>query len=135
MSGVEERLAEYLKYKGIKFGTAEKACGMSNGLLGKAVMKNTHLGSDKIENILRAYQDLSAEWLMRGTGPMLLANKYDPRQVFEALGMPADSDKIVATWMKMMECNKEMIALFGTMKSVQKTCDYENTQPHNSDKQ
>ena len=38
---------------------------------GNAFKTKTTIGSDKLEKILIAYQDLSAEWLLRGTGSMI----------------------------------------------------------------
>lgn len=70
-----ERLKEYLDYKGIKNSQAEAICGFSNGLIGNAFRTKTSIGSDKLEKILSIYTDLSAEWLLRGVGSMLLDDK------------------------------------------------------------
>lgn len=131
MSSTEKRLAEFLKNKGIKYSTAEKACGISNGLLGKAITKDMHLGSDKIENILKVYPELSAEWLMRGTGNMLATDGIQPEQVFKTLNMPPNSDKIIEVWKQFMDCTQGMQELYlqaNLGESVQKTCDHDDTQ-------
>lgn len=70
--GTTERLKEYLDYKGIANYRAEVDCGLSNGLLKNALKAGSSLGSDKLEKILDAYPDLSAEWLLRGTGTMII---------------------------------------------------------------
>ena len=67
-----ERFKEYLDYKGIANYRAETECGLSNGLIKNALKVGSALGSDKLEKILSVYQDLSAEWLLRGTGSMLI---------------------------------------------------------------
>ena len=67
-----ERLKEYLDSRGISNSRAEKDCGFSNGLISNAYKTKTAMGSDKIEKILTAYPELSAEWLLRGTGSMLI---------------------------------------------------------------
>lgn len=67
-----ERFKEYLNSKGISNAKAEKDCGFSNGLIGNAFKTKTAIGSDKLEKILSTYVDLSAEWLLRGTGSMLI---------------------------------------------------------------
>ncbi len=66
-----ERFKEYLDSKGISNAQAERDCGLSNGLVGNAFKTKTTIGSDKIEKILTTYQDLSAEWLLRGSGSMI----------------------------------------------------------------
>jgi hypothetical protein len=70
--GTIERFREYLDYKGIANFKAEKDCGLSNGLIKNALKSNSALGSDKLEKILSTYSDLSAEWLLRGTGDMII---------------------------------------------------------------
>lgn len=65
------RLKEYLDYRGIAMYKAEKDCGLSNGLIGNALKVGSAIGSDKLEKILNVYLDLSAEWLLRGTGSMI----------------------------------------------------------------
>jgi hypothetical protein len=67
-----ERLRVYLDSKGIVNARAEKECGLSNGLIGNAVKTLTAVGSDKLEKILSVYSDLSAEWLLRGVGDMII---------------------------------------------------------------
>lgn len=66
-----DRFKTYLDSKGISNYRAEQDCGFSNGLIGNALKTGSSLGSDKLESILNAYDDLSAEWLLRGTGEML----------------------------------------------------------------
>lgn len=65
------RLMEYLNKKGIAPFRAEMLCGYSNGSIGKAARNGAAIGSDKLEKILGVYTDLSAEWLLRGVGPMI----------------------------------------------------------------
>ena len=67
-----ERFKAYLDSKGITNAQAERDCGLSNGLIGNAFKTKTSIGSDKLEKILSTYQDLSAEWLMRGMGSMIV---------------------------------------------------------------
>lgn len=69
--GTIERFKEYLDYKGITNFKAETDCGLSNGLIKNALKASSSLGSDKLEKILNAYPDLSAEWLLRGIGSMI----------------------------------------------------------------
>ena len=69
--GTIERFKQYLDCKGIANFRAETDCGLSNGLIKNALKSSSSLGSDKLEKILSTYTDLSAEWLLRGTGDMI----------------------------------------------------------------
>ena len=44
---------------------------MSNASFGKSLKNKGAIGSDKIENILSIYDDLSPDWLLTGKGNML----------------------------------------------------------------
>jgi hypothetical protein len=66
-----DRLAEYLKYKGISLNAFDRNIGASNGYTGKQIKNNASIGSDVIENISRKYTDLNLLWLLTGEGEML----------------------------------------------------------------
>ena len=68
---VLERIKEYIDYKGITIAAFERSIGMSNASFGKSLKNKGAIGSDKIENILSVYDDLSPEWLLTGKGNML----------------------------------------------------------------
>jgi len=65
---VLERLKEYIDSKGISVAAFEKSVGLANSSFRKALATGKGIGSDKLENILTCYPDISAEWLLRGTG-------------------------------------------------------------------
>lgn len=68
-----DRIKEYLDYKGIPVYQAEKACGVSNASISKALKPGaTTMKSDTLEKFLSTYTDLSAEWVLRGIGKMLI---------------------------------------------------------------
>ena len=73
--GMLERLNTFIKAKDFSMKAFEESVGMSNGSLGTTIKKGQGIRSDKLENILSAYPDLSAEWLLRGVGSMLLDDK------------------------------------------------------------
>lgn len=110
------RFKEYLDSKGIKNAQAERDCGLSNGLIKSAISAGSALGSDKLEKILKTYPDLSAEWLLRGTGHMLVTDGVDTEQLFRSLNMPSNSDKIIEVWLDFMECTKGMQELYKNSK-------------------
>lgn len=67
-----QRLKLFIDYKGISVSQFEKSVGMSNGSLASQLKNNKTIGVDKIENILKFYEDLNPTWLLKGTAPMLL---------------------------------------------------------------
>ena len=76
-----QRIKTYLDFKGIKIATFERSVGMSNASFGKALKNDGAIGSDKIENILSVYKDISPSWLLTGEGPMLQNSASDALSV------------------------------------------------------
>ena len=72
------RLKQYIEYKGLTIALVERTLGMSNGALSKPIKNHTAIGSDKLENILASYPDLSPTWLFTGRGEMLLNDEQTP---------------------------------------------------------
>lgn len=69
MKKLMERIRAVAEEKGLSVADFENLFGLEVG----SVEGLTHsLSSDKIEHMLETYKDLSAEWLMRGTGAMHL---------------------------------------------------------------
>lgn len=68
---VLERIKEFIDYKGLSIAAFERSIGMSNASFGKSLKNKGAIGSDKIENILFKYKELSAEWLLTGNGEMI----------------------------------------------------------------
>lgn len=75
-----DRIKTYIDFKGISISAFEKSIGMSNASFGKSLKKGGAIGTDKLENILSVYQDLSPSWLMTGRGEMLLSGVEDTAQ-------------------------------------------------------
>ncbi len=65
---VKERIVEFAKAKQITIRDFERKSGLSNGYV-NAMRKG--LGTEKLENVLSAFPDLSRDWLLYGEGPML----------------------------------------------------------------
>jgi SOS-response transcriptional repressor LexA len=73
---VLERIKQYLNYKNISISAFEKSIGMSNASFRKSLNNKGAIGSDKLENILRTYSDLSPDWLFSGKGDMIVNGSY-----------------------------------------------------------
>ncbi len=88
---VLERIKEYIDSKGITVAAFERSIGMSNASFGKSLKNKGAIGSDKIENILSTYSDLSPEWLLTGTGNMF---KSDTDKSIEAHKVSVEPTKL-----------------------------------------
>lgn len=75
MSQILHRLKEYIDNKGIAISAFEKSIGMSNASFSKQLKKEGAIGTDKLENILNIYPDISPEWLLTGNGDMLKTDR------------------------------------------------------------
>lgn len=68
---IKEKIKKYLDSKGVTVNAFEAAAGLSRGYY-----RNTaNISADNLVKICTAYHDLSAEWLLRGTGRMLLSSQ------------------------------------------------------------
>lgn len=65
---VKGRIVEFAKAKQITIRDFERKSGLSNGYV-KAMRKG--FGTEKLENVLSAFPNLSRDWLLYGEGPML----------------------------------------------------------------
>ena len=68
MSGIAERIKEYVKYKGLSMRSFEKSIGVSNGTIGNAAKKGTDIGSSILSKIIEIYPDINPAWLLTGNG-------------------------------------------------------------------
>lgn len=71
MSNPLKRIKDYIDFKNIKISVFEKSAGFSNGLFGGQLKRGKTIGVDKLENILKAYPDLNANWVLTGKESML----------------------------------------------------------------
>lgn len=68
---VLDRIKQYIDLKGISIAAFEKSVGMSNASFGKSLKNKGAIGTDKLENILSVYTDISPVWLLTGEGDMI----------------------------------------------------------------
>lgn len=64
---VKERICSFLASKGITPTAAEKLMGWGKG----TITKSSSLSSDKLEEFVLQFPEVSAEWLLCGKGEML----------------------------------------------------------------
>ncbi|MGR3790702.1 S24 family peptidase [Flavobacterium sp. TN-1] len=65
---ITDRILQIIDYKGISKSKFYKDTGLSNGFLDKV----KDIGVSKIEYILKAYPEININWLLLGTGEMLV---------------------------------------------------------------
>lgn len=78
---VKEKIQEYLEYKGISPTAAERELGWGVGAFTKA----KSITVDRAKEFLLLYNDLSAEWLLRGKGVMLNSSSSVDSSIIEEL--------------------------------------------------
>jgi hypothetical protein len=93
--GMLERLNEFINAKGFSMKAFEESVGMSNGSLGTTIKNGQGIRTDKLENILSAYPELSAEWLLRGVGSMIIGKgkAMELEQKIVSMSQGRDKDK------------------------------------------
>lgn len=71
-----------LKQKGISITALSKAINIPQATLNRQISGNSSITANTIESILTYFEDLSAEWLLRGKGEMLHL-PYKPKTIVE----------------------------------------------------
>ena len=72
---------------------------MSNASFGRSLKNNGAIGTDKLENILRIYQEINPDWLLTGQGNMVRSGSKItlPPPVTEKKGIPLISYQTLPT--------------------------------------
>ncbi|MCD7850423.1 MAG: hypothetical protein LUH63_12265 [Parabacteroides sp.] len=66
-----DRLEIFMETFKLNNNQLSSRAGLSNGLLGKARKNRSAMNSDSIEQILYAFPELDADWLLTGRGEMI----------------------------------------------------------------
>ena len=72
-----DRLMQFITYAGLSARKFDLSIGASNGYTLRMQKNNASIGSDVIENILKAYPQLNVVWLITGEGEMLKENEEE----------------------------------------------------------
>lgn len=87
---INDRIMQFLEYKGVSKYAFYKKTGFSNGILDK----KSNIGSDKCERIIYEYPELNAYWLLTGKGDMLLSNKVEVTPLSRSLDRKIELQQI-----------------------------------------
>jgi transcriptional regulator with XRE-family HTH domain len=69
VKSISDRLKEFAKTQRISIREFERKCGLGNSFVNHI---GQSLGVDKLENILQAFPTLNKDWILYGTGEMIL---------------------------------------------------------------
>lgn len=79
-STVCQRISEFIKQKSITVNALSKVIGMPQSTLSMQLRGNASLSIIVVERILSTYPEVSAEWLLRGKGDMLLSDGQEEKE-------------------------------------------------------
>ncbi len=89
-----DRLQQYIEFRNLSPYAFERACGLANGYLGKQLKGRGRIGSEILEKIHVACQDLNLTWLVAGEGEMIVRN--NGQQVHEgAVGYTDGKEEMI----------------------------------------
>lgn len=109
---VKLRIRQALSEVGTNPTQLSKRFGVNQKTLNSQINGETTLSASTILLVLEAIPDLSAEWLLRGTGSMMVGEGITPEQLFKKLGLPGDTEKIIEIWMKFMSIMENMQEIY-----------------------
>lgn len=88
--------------------------GMSGTTVWRQLKGEQALSSKLIEGILTAYPDVSAEWLLRGTGDIRLGNCKNIAETQKEVSVPILDESVWKTrYETMKECYDSLVANIG----------------------
>lgn len=78
---VSRRVGQFIEATGISYYAFENSIGASRGAISKAVKDEKSIGSNVLEKIITRYPQLNPNWLLTGSGDMLLPESELPAGV------------------------------------------------------
>lgn len=101
-----QRLKEILDYSGHSVRAFAIKCGIAQTTLDKQIKGLRSVSIETVMSVLYAYPEISAEWLMRGEGPMLHSLAVNPD--VEKLNTLVDT---ITTLQETIKAKSETIAM------------------------
>lgn len=91
---VKQRIRELLSIKGYNPTKLAKEYSVNQKTLNNQINSDIQLSASTILLILNTFSDVSVEWLMRGTGEMLLTEQSQQKSNSEASGAEIEIEKL-----------------------------------------
>lgn len=76
-SSVLQRISEFISANGYNVRSFSKKIGMPQTTLNNYILKKRSLSFEVIDKIINSFEDISAEWLLRGEGSMYRITEDD----------------------------------------------------------
>lgn len=103
---MNKRLKQYISTRNLSVRAFEMSIDTSNGVIRRFVDGETSIKSETIIRILETYPDLSAEWLLRGKGEMMLSERNSLDATIAALVRRIEQLAIENQQLKALENDK-----------------------------
>lgn len=103
---VKKRVQDAMKELGISAYAIAKSCSMNERTIYQQTNGSSKLGVETIEALLRYKPDLSASWVLLGTGSMLLSTAADETPTREI----RDDSRIIEAMQKTIDNQEREIA-------------------------
>lgn len=86
---MNKRLQQFIEYLKISVREFEIKTGISNGIIGNVINKNTTMRTDTVAKICETYRELSIEWLLTGCGSMIKTeNSEQSTNIEQSINQP-----------------------------------------------
>lgn len=93
---VFERVSEFVESRPESKNSLAGLCGMSAQTFGRYVNGENKVTVSLIESLLRAFPNLSSDWLIRGEGPMYIDDLPDDDDTDQVLDLKAEITRLRA---------------------------------------
>lgn len=75
MSKIIERIRQFAESQYDSMREFERDSGVTQGVFSKSFKNSTEIRTDSVESFAESFPQVSAEWLLRGTGEMLIQSE------------------------------------------------------------
>ena len=109
MNTIPQRIKHLTYSLKISVAAFEKNIGASNGTIATAITKDSNISGAILNKILIRYTELSPDWLITGTGPMLRSEikGTGAQDAKDALIISLQQEKIVRLEQDLQNCKAE----------------------------
>lgn len=88
---INGRIREFINYLDITDSAFAKKTGVTQSVIASMFMRGTEPSAKVLISILAVFEDISAEWLLRGEGKMLISANKQENESSERISMLVDT--------------------------------------------